>query len=67
MVYVMTNGGPGHATEFLVTYIYRNAFEFNRLGYSAAMTFIMFIVLLAVTFLSNRLSGGEAGGGRNYE
>lgn len=67
MVYVMTNGGPGHATEFLVTYIYRNAFEFNRLGYSAAMTVVMFIVLLAVTFLSNRLSGGEAGGGSTYE
>jgi multiple sugar transport system permease protein len=67
MVYVMTNGGPGHATEFLVTYIYRNAFEFNRLGYSAALTFVMFIVLLGVTFLSNRLSGGEAGGGAGYE
>ena len=67
MVYVMTNGGPGHATEFLVTYIYRNAFEFNRLGYSAALTFVMFIVLLGVTFLSNRLSGGEAGGGAAYE
>lgn len=67
MVYVMTNGGPGHATEFLVTYIYKNAFEFNRLGYSAAMTFVMFIVLLAVTYVSNRLSGGEAGGGRQYE
>lgn len=67
MVYVMTNGGPGHATEFLVTYIYKNAFEFNRLGYSAAMTFVMFVVLLGVTFLSNRLSGGEAGGARHYE
>lgn len=67
MVYVMTGGGPGHATEFLVTYIYRNAFEFNRLGYSAAMTVVMFLVLLAVTLVSNRLSGGEAGGARHYE
>jgi ABC-type sugar transport system permease subunit len=67
MVYVMTGGGPGHATEFLVTYIYRNAFEFNRLGYSAAMTVVMFLVLLTVTLVSNRFSGGEAGGSRLYE
>lgn len=67
MVYVMTGGGPGHATEFLVTYIYRNAFEFNRLGYSAAMTVVMFLVLLTVTLVSNRFSGGEAGGARHYE
>lgn len=67
MVYVMTGGGPGHATEFLVTYIYKNAFQFNRMGYSAALTFVMFIMLLLVTFLSNRLSGGEAGGERFYD
>lgn len=67
MVYVMTNGGPGHATEFLVTYIYKNAFEFNRLGYSACMTFVMFVILLVVTVVANKISGGEAGGGQGFE
>jgi len=67
MVYVMTEGGPGHATEILITNIYKNAFTFNKIGYAAAMTVFMFVFLLLVTWYSNRLSGGEAGGARYYE
>lgn len=61
MIYIMTNGGPGHATEILISNIYKNAFTFNRMGYAAAMTFVMFLFLLLVTWLSNKASGGEAG------
>jgi ABC-type sugar transport system permease subunit len=67
MVYVMTNGGPGHATEILITNIYKNAFTFNKIGFAAAMTVFMFVFLLIVTWYSNRLSGGEAGGVEFYE
>jgi len=67
IIYVMTDGGPGHATEILVTNIYKNAFTFNRLGYAAAMTVFMFLFLLLVTWYSNRVSGGEAGGVNYYE
>lgn len=67
MVYVMTNGGPGHATEILITNIYKNAFTFNNIGFAAAMTVFMFVFLLIVTWYSNRLSGGEAGGVDFYE
>jgi multiple sugar transport system permease protein len=67
IIYVMTDGGPGHATEILVTNIYKNAFTFNRMGYAAAMTVFMFLFLLLVTWYSNRVSGGEAGGVNYYE
>ncbi len=67
IIYVMTDGGPGHATEILVTNIYKNAFTFNRMGYAAAMTVFMFLFLLLVTWYSNRISGGEAGGVNYYE
>ena len=67
MIYVMTGGGPGHATEILITNIYKNAFQFTRMGYAAAMTVFMFLFLLAITAIGNRLSGGEAGGAQYYE
>jgi len=45
-VFVMTGGGPGTATETLVTHITRNAFRGLDLGYAAAMSFMMLIVLM---------------------
>ena len=63
IVYVTTRGGPGDATEFLITQIYKAAFEHNRMGYAASTTVVMFLILWILTLVSNRLSGGEAGGG----
>lgn len=67
VIYVMTNGGPGNATEILVTYIYKKGFTFNEIGPAAAMTVILFIFLLLITMVSNKVSGGEAGGVHYYE
>jgi multiple sugar transport system permease protein len=61
LVYVMTGGGPGRATEILVTYIYKLAFNQTRFDYAAAVTVVFFILLLAITWTANRLSGGNAG------
>jgi multiple sugar transport system permease protein len=44
-VFILTEGGPGFATEMISLYIYRTAFRFFDFGYAAAMSF----VLLAVT------------------
>ena len=51
VVYVMTGGGPGNATELLNTYAYANGFESRRQGYAAAVGVVIYVVLLAVTAL----------------
>ena len=61
LVYVMTHGGPGHATDILITYIYKAAFEESRFDYAAALTVVQFLVLIALTILANRAAGGNAG------
>ena len=44
-IFILTEGGPGFATETISLYIYRTAFRFFDFGYVAAMSF----VLLALT------------------
>ena len=46
-VYILTFGGPGHATELLPFYIYRAAFSSGRFGFASALSY----VALAVTLL----------------
>jgi multiple sugar transport system permease protein len=56
VVFVMTQGGPGNATEMLPTYIYRQGIKFLDVGYSSA-TAILFIIamsLIAWVFLRLR-------------
>ncbi len=48
-VYVLTNGGPGNATEVMNSLIYKSAFIGFRMGNAAAMSVILFLVILAVT------------------
>lgn len=61
LIFVMTGGGPGHATDLLVTYIYSTAFRLSQFDYAAAITVVNFLLFLALAFLANRLAGGEAG------
>lgn len=65
LVYVMTGGGPGRATEILVTYIYKLGFTQTRFDYAAAVTVVFFALLISVTWAANRLSGGNAGAVEN--
>ncbi len=51
LVYVMTGGGPGNATQTLVNYIYTKAFTSWKLGEASAAAMIMFMVVLAVTLI----------------
>ena len=61
LIYVMTGGGPGHATELLITYIYKSGFGQTRFDYAAALTVVQFALLLVLTMLANRAAGGGAG------
>ncbi|NIR42730.1 MAG: sugar ABC transporter permease [Gemmatimonadetes bacterium] len=56
-VYVMTEGGPLHATDVIVYHIYQNAWQFLRMGYASAMSWILFAVIFAITLAQFRFLG----------
>ncbi|MCI0356323.1 MAG: sugar ABC transporter permease [Acidobacteria bacterium] len=47
--YILTKGGPADAALFYVLYIYRHAFELFQMGYAAALSAILFLIILAFT------------------
>lgn len=47
--YVITGGGPELSTRVLVQYIYETAFRNYRMGYGAAMSWLLFLVIAAVS------------------
>ena len=58
-VYVMTEGGPLHATDVIVYHIYRAAWEYLRLGYASAMAWVLFTIVFLVTLVQFRWLGGR--------
>jgi raffinose/stachyose/melibiose transport system permease protein len=52
LVYVMTGGGPGHATELMATYMYTTSFVKRSFGYGAAAACGMFILITVVALLT---------------
>jgi ABC-type sugar transport system permease subunit len=55
IVFVMTQGGPGTATQVIATYTYRKAFQENQVGYGAALSMVMTIISLVVSYIFIRL------------
>jgi multiple sugar transport system permease protein len=53
--YVMTSGGPLNKTLTIVMMMYQQGFKFWRMGYAAAVAFILFLVIGAATLLQMRL------------
>ena len=56
--YIMTNGGPANATLFYVLYLYRNGFQYVKMGYASALAWILFIIILVLTAIVLRTSRG---------
>ncbi|MBI5034530.1 MAG: sugar ABC transporter permease [Chloroflexi bacterium] len=56
-IYVMTRGGPGNATSTMGVFIFQQMYESQRYGYSAALSFILFAIILLLTILQNRFAG----------
>jgi multiple sugar transport system permease protein len=54
-VYVMTRGGPLYATETLVTYVYYQGFSLFRMGYASAVSWILFLIIAAISIVQLRL------------
>ncbi len=55
--FIMTGGGPQNATLFMVLYIYRNAFQYFRMGYAAALAWVLFLIIMAFTVLQFAVAG----------
>ena len=47
--FVLTGGGPNRASETLVLYIYQRGFQGLELGYSSAMSLVLFLLVLGLT------------------
>lgn len=56
-VYAMTFGGPGNATLVYVYYLWQNAFTWFKMGYGAAMAYILFVIIFVFTLLQVGLLG----------
>lgn len=54
--FVMTGGGPADRTLFYVLYLYYKAFRDFRMGYAAAMAWILFLIILVLTLIQMWLS-----------
>jgi len=54
--YVMTQGGPRDATLFYVLYLFKQGFKLLRMGYAAAMAWILFVIIIVLTLIQLRLS-----------
>ncbi|MFQ6809711.1 MAG: carbohydrate ABC transporter permease [Blautia sp.] len=54
--YLITVGGPNHATEFLGTYIYRQGIRQSHLGYAAAMSVVLLVLAIIGAILTNRFN-----------
>ncbi|MFZ5895721.1 MAG: extracellular solute-binding protein [Myxococcota bacterium] len=53
--YIMTQGGPARATLSYSMRLYDNAFTYLRMGYAAAMAWILFVIILGLTMLALRV------------
>jgi len=54
-VYIMTKGGPGYSTYTVSYYLFNNAFEFGKMGYACAMAVVMFVIILTVTLIQDKI------------
>ena len=53
-VYAMTGGGPGGATQVVVQQIYDLTFRYGKAGEASALSWLLFVVILAVTVVQIR-------------
>ena len=60
--YIMTQGGPEQSTLSVVLLMYQEGFRWWNMGYAAAVAFVLFAIILALTLVGLRLRGGAAAG-----
>ena len=58
--YVLTKGGPGNSTLTLVYYIYDRGFGRLDMGYAAALSFVLFVVIIGFSVVNARITNAKA-------
>jgi len=54
-VWIMTQGGPAGSTSVLVEQIVNNSFRYGRMGYAATLSWVLFLIVFAVTIFQTRM------------
>ena len=54
--WLLTRGGPNFATELYTIFLYRNAFQYLRMGKASALAWILFLIIVIFTVLLFRTS-----------
>jgi multiple sugar transport system permease protein len=57
--YIITNGGPQNSTLFYALYLYRRAFTDFKMGYAAALAWVLFAIVLVLSVLVFRYLGRQ--------
>ena len=56
IIAIMTDGGPLNSSNVFVLYLYQNAFRWFKTGYASALALVLFILIMVITLIQNRLS-----------
>ncbi|MEX2460684.1 MAG: sugar ABC transporter permease [Paenibacillaceae bacterium] len=56
IIWILTQGGPSFKTDILVTYLYKQAFQYNNFGGASAMAIITFVILVIFANLFQRIT-----------
>ena len=58
-IYIMTRGGPAHATMTVVYLIYQTAFDFFNYGMASAQAMVLFVIILLIAAIQYRFLGTD--------
>ncbi len=59
LIFIMTGGGPNHATEMLPNYIFQQAFQLQSTGYASAISVTLLVIALGLCFFQVRVLGAR--------
>ena len=54
--FIMTRGGPNNASLFYALLLYRTAFQYQRMGYASAMSWLLLVIIAGLTYIVFRTS-----------
>jgi multiple sugar transport system permease protein len=49
--YILTQGGPAYSTLTISFYIYQQAFQWFHMGFGAALSYVLFVIILVFTLI----------------